>query len=358
MAHRLRTDQQQDESVSHRKLSSEDGWDLLVIGAGPAGCAAAITARQAGLCVLLLEAAVSFKRRPGETLHPGMEPILHQLGVWPCMEAAGFHRHEGVWTTWDGPRTFHPYGRDARGSWQGIQAERARFDALMAEAALRAGVTFLRPCRAIKVIRDAEGTVTGVDTTHGVKHARWVADATGQRAWLANQLRLEATYFSPVMIIKFGWRARPRCDEDANPSFNASSGGWNWEAPIDDNNNAWVILRLADSADHGSTGLSDKATGMQLRWRLHDSSAGKGYFLLGDAAALLDPSSSHGVLRAMMSGMLASRLIATHRDDVSTNLCGRYRAWMRGQFEKDVAALKALWNRHPDPASRQAMAAK
>ena len=57
---------------------------------------------------------------------------------------------------------------------------------------------------------------------------------------------------------------------------------------------------------HGRQAVS----GLDMTRRLHLSSAGPGYFLLGDAAALLDPASSNGVLRALMSGMLAADLAA------------------------------------------------
>ena len=56
-------------------------WDILILGSGPAGCAAAITARRAGLTVLVVEAAARRKSEPGETLHPGIEPIFERLGA-------------------------------------------------------------------------------------------------------------------------------------------------------------------------------------------------------------------------------------------------------------------------------------
>ena len=54
-------------------------WDLLIIGAGPAGCAAAISARRRGLTVMMLEASAQPRRVPGETLHPGIEPLFARL---------------------------------------------------------------------------------------------------------------------------------------------------------------------------------------------------------------------------------------------------------------------------------------
>jgi hypothetical protein len=50
--------------------------------------------------------------------------------------------------------------------------------------------------------------------------------------------------------------------------------------------------------------------GADVTWRLSDAAAGLGWFIVGDAAAVLDPSCSHGVLKAIMSGMMAGHLAA------------------------------------------------
>ena len=40
-----------------RTLPVSAGWDMVIAGAGPAGCSAALTAGRAGFKVLLLEAS-------------------------------------------------------------------------------------------------------------------------------------------------------------------------------------------------------------------------------------------------------------------------------------------------------------
>ncbi len=100
-------------------------WDLLIIGAGPAGCAAAISARRHGLTVMMLEASAQPRRAPGETLHPGIEPLFARLDVAEPVARAGFHRHAGIRIGWDAPARFEPYGEDASGPWHGFQADRA-----------------------------------------------------------------------------------------------------------------------------------------------------------------------------------------------------------------------------------------
>ncbi|MBJ8205870.1 FAD-dependent oxidoreductase, partial [Bacillus cereus] len=53
-----------------------------------------------------------------------------------------------------------------------------------------------------------------------------------------------------------------------------------------------------------------KPNGADVTWRAISQPGGAGYFLVGDAAAVLDPASSHGVLKAIMSGMMAAHSLA------------------------------------------------
>jgi 2-polyprenyl-6-methoxyphenol hydroxylase-like FAD-dependent oxidoreductase len=111
-------------------------WDLLILGAGPAGCAAAIEARRSGLAVLIIAPAGRRRPTPGETLHPGIEPILARLGLRATVLAENFHRHLGIWIEWDEARSFEAYGEDERGPWRGFQADRGKLNDILLNAAL------------------------------------------------------------------------------------------------------------------------------------------------------------------------------------------------------------------------------
>src|SRR5437868_433567 len=84
----------------HLWLTMAPNLNALVIGGGPAGCSAAITCAAAGLRVRLLERASAPLDRPGETLHPGVEPLLEQLGAADAVRSAEFLRHSGHWIQW------------------------------------------------------------------------------------------------------------------------------------------------------------------------------------------------------------------------------------------------------------------
>jgi flavin-dependent dehydrogenase len=180
--------------------------------------------------------------------------------------------------------------------------------------------------------------------------ARWVFDATGQRAWLARKLNLRADRSRSAVRVRFGWKeGSDRCLE-GQPLFRRRQGGWEWFAPLGDGRTAWVTLdQTAEPGVERSIGLPHDrkaATGLDMTGRLHPSCAGPGYFLLGDAAALLDPASSNGVLRALMSGMLAAdlvvRAISGYEEEAA---CQAYANWIAALYKHHVDGLGGLYRR-------------
>src|SRR3954469_25746264 len=144
--------------------------EVVVLGAGPAGSAAAITAAAAGLRVVVVERERFPRPAPGESLHPGVQPLLRQLGVEEAVLAQRFLRHPGHVVRWGGPERFEPFGADASGAWQGFQAWRPTFDQILLDRARELGAAVLQPCqvRGPVVAGDLAG---GLDTDAGVVRA-------------------------------------------------------------------------------------------------------------------------------------------------------------------------------------------
>ena len=153
--------------------------DVLIAGGGPAGGAAAIACAMRGLRVILCERERFTRERPGETLHPGIEPLLTQLGVADRLANVVGARHPGIWIEWGGPRRFEPFGGDSDGPWNGFQAWRADFDALLLERARELGVEIRQPC-AIGALRERDDARSVVETSQGPVAARLLIDATGR----------------------------------------------------------------------------------------------------------------------------------------------------------------------------------
>lgn len=327
--------------------------DVAVVGAGPGGAAAAIVCARAGLRVALLERSALARERAGETLHPGVDAPLRELGVLDRVRRAGFARHEGVSVSWGGPARFEPYGADDDGPWRGYQAWRARLDALLVRRAQELGVVLHERVRALEPeVRN--GRVVGVRTAGGVVRARHVVDAGGGGHWLARRLGLELDRRSPPLIARYGYAAGRCPARDRTPAIVADEHGWTWTARVADGLYAWTRLDLAGTArEEGAPAeLAEleprgRTRSANVSWRMVARPAGPGYAIAGDAAVVVDPASSHGVLRALLSGMHAGRLVravlAGAGDEAS--LARDYTRFIAGWFAHDVERLRALYAR-------------
>jgi flavin-dependent dehydrogenase len=330
--------------------------DVLIIGGGPGGSAAAIHCARAGLRVTLIERQAFPREQRGETLHPGVEPLLKQLGVFEQVERAGFLRHKGNWVTWNSASRFEPFGEDEHGPWRGYQAWRAEFDMILLNRARQLGVRVMQPCRADRPLLD-DTRVTGLETAEGSVSSAFVIDAAGGSHWLTRQLSLDIERWSPPLIARFGYCEGECPARDESPAIVADANGWTWTARVKKNIYQWT--RLAFQKEAGQTtcyefkGLKPlgPVQGADVTWRLVARPAGPGYFLAGDAAAVLDPASSHGALRAMMSGIMAAHLIALVmlHNASEARVATAYCRWMRDWFLHDARIMLGLYAKLPCP---------
>src|SRR5579872_1851020 len=158
--------------------------DVIIVGGGPAGSAAAIRCAQFGLNAALLEREVFPRDRPGESLHPGFETLLDQLGALDAVLSADFLRFDGNWVHCRGETTFEAFQPTDTGAIRGLQAFRREFDAILLDQARELGVEIVQPGKALKPL--VEGSrVTGVETGNGEMKAAFVIDAAGRGNWLA-----------------------------------------------------------------------------------------------------------------------------------------------------------------------------
>lgn len=338
-----------------------------MVGGGPAGTSAAITCARAGLSVTLIEAESFPRHRPGETLHPGVEPLLERLGAAAGLRGANYLRHAGVWLNGSEKSEFHPYGADENGPWLGYQAIRSEFDALLLEHARSCGVDILQPHRALRVLRDGV-RVSGALTTAGEVRSSFTVDASGSSAWLARKLSLPRRIVSQRLIAFYGYVHGDCPTRNADPCFTPLADGWEWIARVRPNVYHWArLVATAGTLARGRppqqlAGLKPlgRAKGADVTWRLLDPCAGPGFFVAGDAAAVSDPSSSHGVLRALMSGMLAGHLVLKKcfRNEPESALVSEYREFIHSSFEFDrgrvsTLAQSVVSNKNSDGGSMQ-----
>ncbi|MER9064800.1 FAD-dependent oxidoreductase [Mesorhizobium sp. M0698] len=325
--------------------------DVLVIGGGPAGTAAAIWAAQCGLRVVLLERTKFPRHRPGETLHPGAEPILKQLSVALEVVANAEVRHEGQTTVWAGRHSSAQFGSDSGGPWLGYQISRERLDAILIDRARCLGVRVLQPEAAVGRPIVSGGRVSGLMCSEPYL-AKFVVDASGMRGFLRRTLGLAQMTASPPLRAHYGYGIGQSGQREVIPSLVGDEHGWVWTAKVGNRTFTWT--RLDFEPDDCRSGLAPSLPGVEwhkpvrgadVTWRIVPACAGPGYFIAGDAAAVVDPASSHGVLRAMMSGIMAAHVVSNvlSRSVGESDGADHYKAWLSSWFEQDVRRLRAFY---------------
>lgn len=326
--------------------------DVVVIGGGPGGCAAAITCAMMGLRVRLLERNAGSAERPGETLHPGVESLVSQLGLADRLASVVGSRHAGIHIEWGKTNRFEPYGEDHSGPWLGFQVWRADFDALLLKQAREVGVETFQPCIARDVLID-QGAVAGVMTSKGTMTAPLVVDASGRAHWLGRSLGIERKVFSPSLVARYGYAEGSLPELDLAPSLKGDSAGWQWKAMIRPGLYHWTQVSLdgtrlpSDWQPEEFRGLVPRGLprGADVTWRLAEAAARPGWFAVGDAAAVLDPTSASGVLRALLSGITAGKLACGVRNGILPfeEAATIYSDWFLGWFFSTSTKLREFY---------------
>lgn len=179
--------------------------DVLIIGAGPAGCSASIICAQNKLNVTLIDVEKEPTLRPGESLHPGIISLLEKLGIRDQFLSAGFLKYKGNWIKWNNEHCkFESFGEDSFGKWFGFQASRPLFDKLLLQHCKNLGINIIQSCKAIEPIVKND-RITGLVTSTKSIESSFLIDATGGSHWLARRNNLTIKKYSPNLIAYYGY---------------------------------------------------------------------------------------------------------------------------------------------------------
>ena len=334
-------------------------FDVIIIGAGPAGSVAAICCRQYGLHTLLITgkakntSAADNEAHPSESIHPGVLSLLSQLNAAHCVELASKGCYEGITVN----NEFHPLGNDENGAWQGQHINRLVFDAALLQTAVEKGVDVMNE-EVSDLLNDGD-RITGVITKSGEQiTAKYSIDASGHKRFAGKKLLFRESFFSPPLVVWTGLsRSVPPgsfLTEKKATQFIPHAKGWTWLAPESSGGCTWTKLEIkgqqkflppvelqADTED-------SKIIKSNRRWALFRPVCKEGILLCGDAAGIIDPAAGQGILNAVISASRAAKTIkdCISNPDFEALYLAQYDNWFSNDYEDRTNRLKHFYELH------------
>ena len=320
-------------------MTKEFDFDVVIIGAGPAGSVAGAKFIQEGFSVLVLEKMEFPRFVIGESLLPQSMDYLEKVGLLECVEKQKFQVKTGV-TFYhnDDVCDFLFKDRFSEGWDYTYQVKRVDFDFALIKEVERKGVNvrFNAEVKSVKtskkeqyiLFRDEKGDEQTVKS-------RFVIDASGYGRVLPKMFKLE----EPAVTIPRGSiychvNDHKRTHKAGNNifvhAFNDNSS-WIWSIPFSDRTasvgvvgNVDFINECSDNSEKGFKELIKSFPGLEGRFNdtefifepkkiLNYSISvkemhGDGYALCGNSTEFLDPIFSSGVTLAIVSGYNAASL--------------------------------------------------
>ncbi len=322
-------------------MKTPDQYDVIVIGAGPAGSTAAALLAEKGRRVLVLEKEKFPRYHIGESMMPFCWFTLERLGVLGEMERIAYTKKYSVqFVTPDGRQSqpFYFFQHSDHPSSTTWQVERSDFDMMLLDNAKAKGVEVREETPVKRVLKDDSGRVIGVEAV-GKDGAMFqvfapvTIDCSGreQIATARDGWRVRDPQLNKLAIWTY-WRGAkrdPGIDEGNTTVAYVEGRGWFWYIPM---RNDIVSVGIVAEKDYLFSDSKDPAEivareigrnewikdhlsiGEQFGeyWVTSEFSyrskycAGDGLVLAGDAFAFLDPVFSSGVYLALKSGEMAA----------------------------------------------------
>ena len=324
-------------------MSTPTKTDVLVVGAGPAGSAAAAWSARAGLDTLLVDAQVFPRDKTcGDGLTPRAIGELTRLGLDDWLRAHTVNH--GLRAHGFGQTLLLPWPGGSLPDW-GSAVARTELDDHLRTTAIKAGAVALDGARAVEVRREG-GRVVAVgfrigqevveiacrhlvvadgvrsplgkllgrewhrDTVYGVAGRCYVDSSMSDDPWISSHLELRDG--DGTVLSGYGW-IFPLGNGEVNVGVGTlATSKRPAEVAIRPLMAQYVDERRADFGVSGE--LRAPASALLPMGGAVSHVAGPNWALIGDAAACVNPLNGEGIDYGLESGRLVAELIADGQD--------------------------------------------
>jgi menaquinone-9 beta-reductase len=342
------SDQVSASRARRRVGDTADIADVIIVGAGPAGSAAAYYLAAAGLDVLVLEKS-RFPREKvcGDGLTPRAVKALTSMGV-PIGEDEGWLRNKGLRIIGGGGRIELDWPELSNYPGFGMVRSRLDFDQTLVRHAEQAGARVLEGCTVTgPVLDDRTGRIIGVTAQDGSAgkngpekqfRGRMVVAADGNSSRLSVSMGLRKRDDRPLGVAVRTYYTSPRHDDDYLEAWldlwDGSSllPGYGWIFGMGDgtSNVGLGLLNTSESfqnIDYRAL-LRRWLAAMPAEWGFTEENRTqpirgaalpmgfnrtphytRGLLLAGDSGGMVNPFNGEGIAYALEAGELAARTI-------------------------------------------------
>lgn len=349
--------------------------DVAIIGGGPGGSTLGTFLRQyrPDINVVILEREKFPRDHVGESQLPACTRILHEMGAWDKVEAAGFPIKIGATYKW-GKTTdlwefeFLPIAdfiedQPRPGKYEGFrkntafQVDRAIYDKILLDHAGELGCEIREEAKVQEILKSGD-KVTGLKMADGsVVEAKYYVDASGHSGILRRAMGVESQEPASLRNIAI-WDYWKNADWALRVGVGGTKVqvmslgyGWIWFIPLGPDRTSCGLVCPADyykksgkkpaelyaealASEPRIAGLMKNAVSENLLTTTKDWSfvasrmSGDNWFLCGEASGFADPILAAGLsITHVAAKELACTIIEMERGELG-------KKWLRDQYEQ------------------------
>lgn len=321
--------------------------DVIILGSGPAGVAAAITCCRAGLSVAVVTKQTTnapVAPAPVQSIHPGVVSLLQQLALDQTLAESTRSRFDRIQV--NGKENHLAPSQEA--PWYGHHIDRELWDQALLQHLNQLPIHVLQDTRIPQVTRGSDNAFQVATDQNPALTSDYLIDASGARRLSRHLLQLEEVFLTAPMTCWTG-RARSLNEYPLNTQFSMQETGWTWLATEDCHVVTWNTLQqvAGNSFQHPLPQWEQLGNphAYNVRWRVFRPVCDQQVLLCGDAAGMLDPAAGQGILNALLSGMQAGQCLAACQKEPEMEAWhfAMYDQWFIEQYEQKVSDLAAYY---------------
>lgn len=332
-------------------------YDVIIIGAGPAGCSAAINL-QPDYRVAVIDKHAQAPEKIGESLPPASKRLLQRMSLWEDFIQQDHLPNYGNRASWRSAQIEETdFIRDIDG--HGWHIDRAAFENWLREHAKQRQTTFYDNAQFINATHDKDRWSVNIKTHIGQQQlsSQLIIDASGRNRVFIKQQGIKQQRTDHMVCSWIKGDAIPNQEDAGFSVIQATENGWWYSAAVP--NNQRILSFHTDSRLDTLKAFRDpnvqlsaarqhpQLASLLERCQLNQATtqgytaahssrlmqlSGTHWLAVGDAAMSMDPISSQGMFNGLYSGLLAAEEAQ------------KYLADDKATFQHYNEALEKIWH--------------